>query len=222
MGSAYEGTNFEKDTYGSAGEWNKSLNNPPSSDSGSSGGYTAPNYNVVIAVGQQVFRCTAWGLKPNTVHKAYLLTTDVSGDCAPIVVTNVANTANVAANTAAPPNTNSPLYGSSGYSTQLYSSGVTTRRAHVASLLNQNGSGYSGNTQTTTTYNYGVDLVTTADGKLVFDYRFVPQNAPYPTRTVYGSNTKVSIIPFGQQAFKVVSADGSSKASSFIMSKQTT
>ncbi len=119
---------------------------------------------TVIGVGQQVFRCTCWGLKPNTLHKSYLLTKEVSADCAPI----------------------------------------------------------SNTQQSNASYTYGASLISNSEGKLVFDFRFIPQNSPYPTRKVLNSDSYVAIIPFGQQTFKVSSLDGSSTAQSFITSKQTT
>ncbi len=135
-----------------------------SSGDGNGGNKSQGEY--VIGVGQQTFRCTAWGLKPNTIHKPFLLTKDVSSDCAPI-----ANT--------------------------------TSNTLHHSS----------------TTYSYGANLVSTSEGKLVFDFRFVPQNSPYPTRQVFHSNSYVAIIPVGNQSFKVSSTDGTSKAESFIESK---
>jgi len=83
-GSAYQGTSFESSSYGSAGEWNSVLNNPPESSSDSSGSST-PASQTIIGVADFTFRCIGKGLKPNTLHKAYLLTKDVSADCAPIV-----------------------------------------------------------------------------------------------------------------------------------------
>jgi hypothetical protein len=45
---------------------------------------TPPATTVVVGVSAQVFRCVATGLRPNTLHKAYLVNTDVSANCAPI------------------------------------------------------------------------------------------------------------------------------------------
>lgn len=78
---AYQGTSFEKYTYGSAGEWNSVLNNPPSKSSSSS----SSSQQNIIGVADFTFRCIGKGLKPNTLHKAYLVDKDVSEDCAPIV-----------------------------------------------------------------------------------------------------------------------------------------
>ena len=47
--------------------------------------------SVVIGVGAQTFKVTCTGLKPNTLHKAFLLNLDVSINCAPI-----ANNGNIA------------------------------------------------------------------------------------------------------------------------------
>lgn len=159
QGTPYQGTSFERYTYG-GGEWNSALNNPPSKNNNNS---NKNQYETVIGVGQQTFRCTCWGLKPNTLHKPFLLTKEMTADCAPIA----------------------------------------------------NGSGSS-------TYTYGSSLISTADGKLVFDFRFIPQNSPYPTRQILDSNNYVAIIPVGQQQFKVSSVDGKSHAQSFILSKSST
>lgn len=39
---------------------------------------------TVIGVSDFMFRVTCWGLKPNTKHLPYLVTKDVTADCAPI------------------------------------------------------------------------------------------------------------------------------------------
>lgn len=56
----------------------------------SSSGSSSPSTNsVVIGIAAQTFRVTCTGLKPNTLHKAYLVSKDVSTDCAPIASGNV-------------------------------------------------------------------------------------------------------------------------------------
>lgn len=113
-----------------------------------------------VGVAPQTFRCTATGMKPSTQHWPYLLTLDVSSDCAPI----------------------------------------------------------SGGSP----YVQGGVLITDTNGHLIFDYFFKPTHSPFETRAVPGSSDQVAIIPVGQQAFKIASADGHSTASTFIESKPTT
>lgn len=98
QGSAYQGTRFESSTYGSAGEWNSILNNRPSYTR-ESNSYHSRSKNV-IGVSDFTFRCISKGLKPGTLHKAYLLQRDVSADCAPIVGSSTS------------PATNAPSYNS--------------------------------------------------------------------------------------------------------------
>jgi hypothetical protein len=47
-----------------------------------------PPTSIVVGVGAQQFRITCTGLKAMTLHKAFLLTTDVTANCAPISNTN--------------------------------------------------------------------------------------------------------------------------------------
>ena len=137
----------------------------PTTSSGSTPTSTAvQSTNIIIGVSAQVFRCTGTGLKPNTLHKAYLVGQDVSVNCA-----------------------------------QIVTSGTTT-----------------------TQYTYGSPLITDASGQIVFDYAFTPLNAPFPTHFISSANITVSIIPVGKQTFKLTSVDGSSYATSYIESKQTT
>lgn len=89
-GTPYEGTAFESSTYG-GGEWNSVLNNPPSKDNSNN---SKPTKVTVIGVSDFTFRCIGKGLKPGTLHKAYLLQRDVSADCAPIVGSSTSPAAN--------------------------------------------------------------------------------------------------------------------------------
>jgi hypothetical protein len=64
---------------------NGGSSDPAQADSGPSP--VAPPATTTITfvgVAPQTFRCTAVGMKPNTQHWPYLLTLDVSADCAPI------------------------------------------------------------------------------------------------------------------------------------------
>lgn len=77
-------------TYGVGSAGNSVLLSGPQTNNGGSN-YVPPTSaptvttTVIIGVSSSVFRCTGKGLKPNTRHYAYLLTKDVSADCAPIV-----------------------------------------------------------------------------------------------------------------------------------------
>ena len=68
--------------YGQNGSLSVTGNN---GNSGQSASPAAPATSVVIGIGPQTFRVTCTGLKPNTLHKAYLVSEDVSINCAPIV-----------------------------------------------------------------------------------------------------------------------------------------
>lgn len=82
----------------SQGRWIDSGDNRNHSSSDSSGGATTTTTTIsYIGVSSQTFRVTCWGLKPDTQHFAYLLTTNVSSDCAPITAVN-ANTTYVQGN----------------------------------------------------------------------------------------------------------------------------
>jgi hypothetical protein len=69
-------------TFSSGGGSSSTTSSPPPST----------NTTVIIGVAPQVFRCTGTGLRPNTLHYAYLLTTNVSSDCAPIVTVTSGST----------------------------------------------------------------------------------------------------------------------------------
>lgn len=135
-----------------------SSGNPSSLSTGQEGGggnkqVNQVNTEVIVGIGPQTFRVTCTGLKPSTIHYAYLLTSNVSSSCAPL-----------------------------------------------------------------NNYTFGANLVTDSTGYLQFDYAFKPTNAPFPTKTDQ-TGTVISIIPAGNQAFKVSSSDGKSYAESYIISK---
>jgi len=64
--------------------YNRVLSNEPSKSSSSSK-KNPKEPETAIGVSDYVFTVTCWGLKPNTQHSAFLLTTDVNEDCAPLV-----------------------------------------------------------------------------------------------------------------------------------------
>ena len=45
---------------------------------------TTTSTEVIVGIGPQTFRVTCTGLKPSTIHYAYLLSTNVSVNCAPL------------------------------------------------------------------------------------------------------------------------------------------
>lgn len=186
-GSAYQGTTSADRSYGSAGEWNRELNNPVSSSSGGD----SPML-VVVGVPDSTFRMVAKGLKPNTVHSAFLVARDVSIDCAPIVGSNTSPASNTSqGNTAG---------------------GWGSQRPSVGNSNNVN-------VTANTTYTYGSQLITDAAGNLVFDYHFRPQNAPFPAGLLADRNKVISLVPVGKYLFKVSSTDGTSYAQNYIEAK---
>lgn len=61
------------------------------SDNDSPTNYSWTETQYIVGVGPQIFRVTCTGMKPNTLHNAYLVDRIVSVDCAPLTNYNWGN-----------------------------------------------------------------------------------------------------------------------------------